>query len=75
MHFSAIVRWYVLVIPPSEMFAVFSLENAVTNSPDYIKMSTEDMMQTLFMSATEEREIKTVETVGKQKAGGGGLPS
>lgn len=33
------------------------------------------MMQTLFMSATEEREIKTVETVGKQKAGGGGLPS
>lgn len=48
------------------MFAVFSMENTVTNSPDYIKMSTEDMMQTVFMPAAEERQIKTAETVGKE---------
>lgn len=42
---------------------------------DHINMSAEDMMQTLFMSASEERQRKTADTVGKLKAEGRNLSS
>lgn len=57
------------------MLDVFSMETAIRSDSDYIKMSVEDMMQTLFMSAPEERQIKTADTVGKSRAEGRNLSS
>lgn len=57
------------------MLDVFSMETTIRSDSDYIKMSVEDMMQTLFMSAPEERQIKTADTVGKSRAEGRNLSS
>lgn len=57
------------------MLDVFSMETTIRNDSDYINMSAEDMMQTWFMSAPEERQIKTADTVGKPKAEGRNLSS
>lgn len=57
------------------MLDVFSMETAIRSDSDYIKMSVEDMMQTLFMSTPEERQIKTADTVGKSRAEGRNLSS
>lgn len=57
------------------MLDVVSMETTIRNDSDYINMSAEDMMQTLFMSAPEERQIKTADTVGKSRAEGRNLSS
>lgn len=57
------------------MLDVFSMETTIRNDSDYINMSAEDMMQTLFMSAPEERQIKTADPVGKSRDEGRNLSS